>query len=302
MGIIRKWQRFLNAYVGQEYDGIRHYNWIGGDHSWFAQFVHSRFDGRDLSKLSFVSVFGSPRTFWFHRDEKKVFWTGENLNRYRKYHKKLPVALSLGFDEKEETDYLRFPIWLLYLFEPTDTPEEIRRKICAIAERRPQKTEFAALVARHDPGYLRQEMVEQLSKIAPVASAGAFMHNDDRLWKTDQNNKIQYLSRFRFSICPENSNAPGYVTEKLFEAFLAGAVPIYWGAGGAPEAGRLNPRTYLLWNKNGDNTGLLEQIAVLNADSKAYEQFLNESPFLPAFSDYVIERFEKLEQKLAKLL
>jgi ribosomal protein S17E len=35
--------------------------------------------------------------------------------------------------------------------------------------------------------------------------------------------------QYRFSICCENKSSPGYCTEKIFMAFLAGAVPIYWG-------------------------------------------------------------------------
>ena len=302
MGFARKRQRFFNTYIGQDYQGIRHYNWIGGDKSWFAEFVNSRFEGRDLSRLSFVSVFGSLKTFWFHRKEKKVFWTGENLDRYHKYKKKLPVALSLGFEDKDSSDYLRFPIWLLYLFSPKDTAEDIRKKIYSITEQKYLKTEFATLVARHDPGHLRQEIVSKLSELAPVSSAGAFMHNDDRLWKVYQNNKIQYLSQFRFSICPENSDASGYVTEKLFEAFLARAIPIYWGAEGRPEEGRINPRAVLFWEKGCQNTALLEQIYELNASSKEFQHFLENNPFLPSFSDYVVERFEKLEKKLSELL
>ena len=36
-------------------------------------------------------------------------------------------------------------------------------------------------------------------------------------------------SDFRFMLCMENSKLPGYVTEKIVNAFLSGAVPIYWG-------------------------------------------------------------------------
>ena len=43
--------------------------------------------------------------------------------------------------------------------------------------------------------------------------------------------KIGTLSKYRFALCYENlSGAKGYVTEKIFDAFKAGAVPIYWGA------------------------------------------------------------------------
>ena len=43
--------------------------------------------------------------------------------------------------------------------------------------------------------------------------------------------KIQTIKNYRFSICYENSSTyNGYVTEKIFDCFAAGSVPIYWGA------------------------------------------------------------------------
>ena len=43
--------------------------------------------------------------------------------------------------------------------------------------------------------------------------------------------KHDTLKRYRFSICYENmSELPGYITEKIFDCFFAGCVPIYWGA------------------------------------------------------------------------
>lgn len=43
--------------------------------------------------------------------------------------------------------------------------------------------------------------------------------------------KIQTIKNYRFSICYENSSTcNGYVTEKIFDCFAAGCVPIYWGA------------------------------------------------------------------------
>jgi hypothetical protein len=42
--------------------------------------------------------------------------------------------------------------------------------------------------------------------------------------------KIPVLSNYKFCICFENASAPGYITEKIFDCFLAGVVPIYLGA------------------------------------------------------------------------
>ncbi|MFZ5644982.1 MAG: glycosyltransferase family 10 domain-containing protein [Bacillota bacterium] len=44
------------------------------------------------------------------------------------------------------------------------------------------------------------------------------------------NTKREVMQRYRFSICYENArDLPGYITEKIFDCFFAGNVPIYWG-------------------------------------------------------------------------
>lgn len=43
--------------------------------------------------------------------------------------------------------------------------------------------------------------------------------------------KLDVLDRYWFTICFENArDVPGYITEKIFDAFLARSVPVYWGA------------------------------------------------------------------------
>ena len=43
--------------------------------------------------------------------------------------------------------------------------------------------------------------------------------------------KIETFQKYRFSICYENvRELPGYITEKIFDSFFSGSVPVYWGA------------------------------------------------------------------------
>jgi hypothetical protein len=42
--------------------------------------------------------------------------------------------------------------------------------------------------------------------------------------------KRQTLGKYTFALCFENSILKGWVTEKIFDCFVAGTVPIYWGA------------------------------------------------------------------------
>jgi len=45
------------------------------------------------------------------------------------------------------------------------------------------------------------------------------------------NEKKLTLEKYKFCICYENAkDIPGYITEKIFDCFVAGCVPIYWGA------------------------------------------------------------------------
>lgn len=62
--------------------------------------------------------------------------------------------------------------------------------------------------------------LNKLIRLRPFPSyRGKVAHKRDVLLKT------------RFSICYENvRDLPGYITEKIFDSFFSGCVPVYWGA------------------------------------------------------------------------
>ncbi|MBI5274637.1 MAG: hypothetical protein HY860_06260 [Chlamydiales bacterium] len=50
-------------------------------------------------------------------------------------------------------------------------------------------------------------------------------------YKGKVNNKIDVMQNYKFSICYENiAHVHGYITEKIFDSFQAGCVPVYLGA------------------------------------------------------------------------
>ena len=50
-------------------------------------------------------------------------------------------------------------------------------------------------------------------------------------WKGRAESKTEVLSKYKFNLCFENAKSyPGYITEKIFDSFFAGTVPVYWGA------------------------------------------------------------------------
>ncbi len=43
-------------------------------------------------------------------------------------------------------------------------------------------------------------------------------------------NKAEIYSKYDFAFCAANMRMSGYITEKIFDAFFCGCIPIYWGA------------------------------------------------------------------------
>jgi len=50
------------------------------------------------------------------------------------------------------------------------------------------------------------------------------------VYKGVARSKLETLARYKFALCYENMAMPGYVTEKLFDCFFAGTIPVYLGA------------------------------------------------------------------------
>lgn len=59
--------------------------------------------------------------------------------------------------------------------------------------------------------------------------------------------KLDTLSRYKFTLCFENAIFPGYLTEKIFDALLAGSVPVYLGD---PEISKSVPDTAFIDVRN----------------------------------------------------
>lgn len=59
-------------------------------------------------------------------------------------------------------------------------------------------------------------------------SYGSCLNNMPRSARADT--KIDTLRRYKFCVAVENSESPHYVSEKVYDAFVAGCVPVYFGA------------------------------------------------------------------------
>lgn len=239
-----------------------------------------------------------------------LFFSGENVHsayysRYKNYLYGLPKQ-AFGFDYNSPYS-TRFPLWLMYIFSgdfvANATLSDVRAKLEKIESKALlNKGKFAAMIARHDGvgSVSRSEITQALGAIHPVSCAGKFMHNDDTLLKEFGDNKIEYLKDFKFNICPENSASPGYVTEKLFESFQAGCIPIYWGDSN-PEPDVLNPKRIIFWQGESNNAENLKIVKKIYEEG-AKREFFKEPIFVEGADKAIYEYFLILRRKMADLL
>lgn len=282
----------------QNNNGAYHYyNWWveGVCQKWLEDFIAQRGLNPSNRKIALCSVFGEKEVLDLVDADVRVFFSGENLHnpRHAQYagymlEGKHPFDLGIGFDYFDDEKYIRFPLWMMYMFAPESTAEDIRRKCEEL--RYPQigqRDKFAALIARADWNGKRGELADMISKYGDIMYPSAFRHNDDSLKTSFKDDKTAYLRQFKFNICPENTNALGYVTEKLFESIEAGCVPVYWGSYSNPEPEVLN----------------LDAI-IMNLDKCNFEDY-NRISQLPRLKDgaeqYIVDSFERLEEKLKDL-
>ncbi len=137
----------------------------------------------------------------------------------------------IGGDHIAHSRYLRLPGFVSHAyfdqlsdFHPSPLVQWRDREFC----------NFIYSWSSHHP--IRRTLFERLNEYRTVASPGRYLHNvnaselanrDDLSWR---HSKVLYQRRFRFTIACENWSHPGYVSEKLYDALLAGTIPIYWGS------------------------------------------------------------------------
>lgn len=262
---------------------------------------YSQFFSQILSKKYIVDVVDFNPDFIFHESHLidvvkfsgvRIAFSGENVRTDFNIS-----DYGIGFDHLSFQDrYLRFPLYLLYtgaLQKAENRPLEISliskehliyRKFCNFLVSNGSASEFRTL------------FFNQLSEYKKVDSGGKYLNN----LGIQVENKFDWQTQYKFSICFENSSTSGYLTEKLIQAYAANTIPIYWGdpdALGAIDSGKggINPKAIIYVDKEHPETAI-EQIVILDNNPDLYYSMLLEPLFLDD------NHSEKFFQSLEKFL
>lgn len=207
----------------------------------------------------FCSCFS--RKHFKYTDCVKIFYTGENIipdfNLY-------DYAMGFHYIDFEDR-YLRLPHYVLYeksiplaMKKHTYTKEYYlsKKKFCNYVISNP----YAAGE--------RDQMVEELNKYLPVDSGGRYRNNVGG----PVADKLAFAKEYRFSMTFENSAMNGYTTEKIFEAFAADTIPIYWGS--RDIAKEFNPEAFVNVYDYPDFPAVVQRVKEIYENDELYLQMM----------------------------
>ena len=226
---------------------------------------HFNIELSDEPDVLIYSVFGEQHLSY---KCKKVFFTTENvLPDYRL------CDYSIGFNyDAENKRHLRYPLYLFY-----DDINALVRKERVTEETIADKSEFCVFVVSNPKAQERIQFFQKLDSAKHVDSAGRVLNNMPENWNIPVGTKYLFLSKYRFNITFENSAAPGYTTEKIYEPMHCNTIPIYWGD---PLVHLdFNPKSFIHVRDYKTYDDVVKYILEIENNKDLYLQILNE-PYL----------------------
>jgi len=208
----------------------------------------------------------------------RVWYTSENIRP--PYQNDLNLTLSFDQDPLSGLNFY-LPQWQLHLdhqktygrpLNPNSAlgrqieMQNLLKKRTLDLDKFDTKKFACAFVANPQPTRLR--MIDELSKYGQVDVFG--LHSGRSV-----TSKYEVAREYKFFICPENDHFPGYVTEKLLDAYMCETIPIYWGDLGLDL--HINRSAHINLSNFKSISDLAMTVAGLNRDS--YKE-IYERPFL----------------------
>ena len=216
----------------------------------------------------FYSCFGDN-----HKNIKnctKIFFTPEtivpNFNE---------CDYAMGFDDMVFGDrYMRFPLYFLHMKPEHQHRRQLKNNLC--------KRKFCNFIysnAKDGEGaILRQEFCKKLSQYKHIDCPGKVLNNmSDAIEPRNGNwgqSKLEFIKNYKFTIAFENNKTYGYTTEKLYHAFEACSIPIYWGN---PDVIKdFNPKAFINCNDYKSFDDVINKVIELDNDDKKYMEMLRQ--------------------------
>ena len=181
--------------------------------------------------------------------------------------------------------FLAYPYEIVHFGYSLDALMKIRMGLL-----KKKKSKFCCFVVSNssygDLTKRRFEIFSEINAYKPVDSAGPAFNNVGYLAPKNEE-FFEWISEYKFMICLENSDSPGYITEKALQAYISGTIPIYYG--GNKQA--LNSDSYI----DTSEREYLKKLISLDTDDEKYTEIRMQSLYKisPSLQEFE-EKFQNL--------
>ena len=235
----------------------------------------------------------------------KVFFTGENAPA----NAHADTFLNLGYQYQTGEGYIRLPLWVTELnWFGADPVKMVNPKPIAMKDAMrvdpallDTKAKFCAFVATNPNNPNRNAAFQILNQWRGVDAGGRLFCNlpsgpipAGLGGGGGEQAKVDFYKQYKFALTFENSSGPGYTTEKLFHAKVAGCVPIYWGD---PFVDRdFDPKGFVNVNQVSTPADLIKAVQTVAEDPVAWRAAAS----VPALSEFKRATTERMLTEVAK--
>lgn len=220
----------------------------------------------------------------------KIYFTGENDVPDFNLCDYAMGPFHISFEDR----YYHLPLYQISngykdIFSKSLIPEKLlNRKFCNFIYSNGQLA---------DP--IRTEFFHKLSEYKKVDSGGRYLNNIDRAIE----DKIQFISEYKFTIAFENCSLSGYTTEKLIDPMRVNSLPIYWGNPTVEKD--FNADSFIFVNNYGSLEEAINEVIYLDNNDEAYLEKMDQ-PWINSFTEknwednFLVFLSQIIEQDISK--
>ena len=209
----------------------------------------------------------------YSKSRKRIWYSGEN--------KRAPLGnqfdVYLGYEPEEFSQQIHYlPLWVLgfdhfgkgigHGFTSLVPNQD---KLLTSRKYKPVKDKGFCCAFLGNPTSFRLGILRSLAKIENVGMYGNAFGNPVL-------DKLDIAEQYKFAFCFENNLYPGYVTEKLLEAYLVNCIPLYWGIDSSQY---FNSHAFINLNEFDNIDKFIEKVAKVYQSEEEYVH-IYEQPLL----------------------
>ncbi len=261
--------------------------WNGFEPEKYFGFLNDHFEITDSNDPDFIIFYCFEDGAFIRRMPEikstavKIFFTGENVIPDMS---RCDYAISFCHsDQLDHPKHFRIPNYVFRFNIFGSDPNLLIRNAGNAKRILNRKKHFCNFIYSNEGAEFRKAFFTELCKYKRVDSAGKVLNNMKRKLPgghgSGHQDKINFMSKYKFTIAFENSSTPGYTTEKIVEAFYANTVPIYWGD---PSIERVfNTKSFINLNDYGENIEeAITRVVEADQDDNTYLKYLEEPIFM----------------------